>query len=202
MSDKVRENVVHIREAVASAKSVPKKSPPKETPKRGGGGGRGEIMGPPPRRLPPDSPAVALGTHGDEYFFLDSLGQFRRYTAEKLGRLVIISLFGGSEYLITHWPAFDKQGRPKPEFQHGLLAPVLMSSACDQGVFDPIQRVRGPGAWRGLDDRLILHCGDVLYMGDKRVGTGFRDAMLYPAAPSVREPRLGSCSRSARRCFP
>lgn len=156
-------------------------------PSTGGGRGRGEVVEP-PTRLPPNSPVTALGKQGMTYFYLDSLGQYVALQAKEIGRLPIISLFGGKEYLVANWRAYSAKG-PKDDFDHGLLAPVLIASCTDKGLFNPMERVRGPGAWLEDDGGLIMHCGDILHSSKGgRAGTGLRRGMLYPASPALPEP--------------
>lgn len=147
----------------------------------------------PPSTLPDECPVKALGKLGLAYYFLDRSGQFIDLQAKDLGRLNILALFGTDKYLVEKWPAYDKDGEPNGEFKHGRLGPVLIESCELKGLFDPAERVRGPGTWADDDGNLIFHCGDVLWATDPkkgavRVGTGLHGRYLYPGAPPLPEP--------------
>ncbi len=166
---------------------------PKEKPeaKRGGGGPPGRE--PPPVRLPWDSPVAALGVNDRTYFFLNARGQFQALPDKDIGRNAIIGLFGGDDYLRTHWPKYDKSGKFVVNFDHGAMSPVLISSCHDKGIWTPEDNVRGVGTWAEETDEghsiLVMHCGDMLFLSDgKKVATGLRGRMLYPAAQPQPHP--------------
>lgn len=187
------DNVTPIAAAFEKAqkrkrRNAPAEKPPEKTPATTGGGHYSEVVEP-PKRLPPNSPVTALGHCGDICYFLDCAGQFTPKPAEKLGRLPILKLFGGVEYLSLVWPTFDGNGKLKPDaFDHARIAPVLISSCVDRGLFDPMTQVRGLGAWREDDGGLVMHCGESLYTVAGRAGTGLRRDYLYPAAPATPSP--------------
>jgi hypothetical protein len=157
----------------------------------GGDGGGGGFIKPQPDILPPDAPVKALGKLGLTYYFLNRSGEFIEMAAKDLGRLNIIALFGGDKYLIETWPTVGDDGVPKKhKFNHDRLGPVLIESCEALGLFDPTERVRGPGTWADDDGTLIFHCGDVLWVGGQRAGTGLRGRYLYPGAPALPEPLL------------
>lgn len=201
MSDKV----VPIRKAIDDAKPVKKKAvaedggkkkgadkpPPTDPPEPPIGGFFG-----PPEILPDDCLVKALGRQGSMYYFLDCKGQLEAMEAAQIGRMKIISLFGGTRYLIATWPAYTRDGQPRTdEFKHGLVGPMLVKSCSDKPLFDPKERVRRHGAWVEEDGSLVFHCGDILHVvsqhGDhSRRGTGLRNGLLYPAAKRTPEPIL------------
>lgn len=151
-----------------------------------------------PETLPHDCPVQALGTLEGDYFFLDSLGQLRRKKEGELGRLPILSLFGGNGYLILTWPVWrEVEGRwvRKKDFNHGALAPVLIQSCSDKGVWDPTNRVRGCGSWMEEDGDLVMHCGQHLWraaasgkIAPLRDDAGLQGELLYPRRPPLPEP--------------
>ena len=51
--------------------------------------------------------------------------------------------------------------------------------------------VRGPGAWEE-DGKLVLHCGDIIYYGDKSLKPCQIEKHLYPSAPVVPRPAPAS----------
>lgn len=113
--------------------------------------------------LPQDCPVTPLGVLDDKCFYLDKLGQLRVVPAEKHGEKTLKSLFGGDmAYLMRYWPrakltddgTWEATGWRPEECNSALI------KACvDKGVFDPDERVRGAGAWRGANGELIVHFG-------------------------------------------
>lgn len=187
------DNVVRIRDAVKDAKpskKTPRAAKPEPQPPAGGSGGG--FYGP-PDRLPDDAPVRALGRYGAMYYFLDCKGQFTQLQASEIGRNQILSLFGGSKYLIATWPAYGRDGKPNGEFKHGLLSPVLIESCTALPLFDPAQRLRSLGTWAEEDGTLVFHCGDRLHvapLGGEPYPqrTGMRGELLYPAAKKTPDP--------------
>jgi len=85
--------------------------------------------------LPPDSPVLALGvTRRGQLVLRDILGQERRYGVRRLTALIIVSLFGGAEYLVAHWPHQWSDGRPSLSgFRVAAVRAALIES-CRQAV--------------------------------------------------------------------
>jgi hypothetical protein len=114
--------------------------------------------------LPEDCPVLPLGISGDASYYLDAERQLRSLEGKSHGRLQILHLFGRRLALVyRYWPRF-KDGvmtgwRPERGAEH------LMAAAARKGVWNPFERVRGAGAWRGLGGELILHCGDAVWIG-------------------------------------
>ncbi len=188
MTDETPDNVVNLADAFTKpAKAFKGRS---RARKADGGGDKTPFKrGAPPDLLPPDSPVKALGKLKMMYFFLNRSGELIEMAAKDLGRLNIIALFGGNKYLVQHWPAYHKgTDEPNGDFKHANLGPVLIESCDQMGLFDPAERVREVGTWLDDDGTLVFHCGDVLWVGDKRVGTGLRGRYLYPGAPPMPEP--------------
>lgn len=192
MTEQPPKNVVNIRDAYSKAKKRDKK-----TRKLGGEGSPPTLPPAPtlPERLPEDAPVKALGHNSGVYFYLDKSGQMRDLREDKHGRLHIISLFGGWEYLRETWPVWtvnDGAWVKKREFAHAFLAPVLMSSCVEKGVWDPIDKVRGCGSWVEDDGALVMHCGHKLWIAREGVvhsdEAGIRDALLYPRRAPLPEP--------------
>lgn len=150
--------------------------------------------------LPAGCPVVPLGIQGDVAYYLDELRQLRDLKAEKHSRLNVQALFGRkSDLLYDYWPrkTQDKQTGEwlvtgwRPE----LAAETLMGAAARKGVWSPQDRVRGAGAWTGLDGELVWHCGDVVLVmpvgGKGRAheeAPGVLDDLVYPASPAIPRP--------------
>jgi hypothetical protein len=145
-----------------------------------------------------------LGVNDRTYYFLNARGQFAALPDKDIGRNAIIGLFGGDEYLRTHWPKWDKSGKFTVNFDHGAMSPVLISSCHDKGIWTPEDNVRGVGTWSeesdGGEPLLVMHCGDKLFVSSMPapVATGLRGRMLYPAA----SPQPHPCQGAGRRGRP
>jgi hypothetical protein len=141
--------------------------------------------------LPGHCPVVPLGIKDDVYYYLDAKKQLRDLKAKDHGRLQLVGLFGDySGFLYDTWPSLDDKGnavRWKPE----KAAEALMGTAANNGIIDVTDLVRGPGAWLGANNELVMHCGDVVYQADKNAITeqvpGKIGRHIYPAdAPKPR----------------
>ena len=183
MSDSA-DNVVHA--AFDKAKKHETKPKEKPKPKSGGEPPRRED---PPVRLPWDSPVTALGVDGRMFYFLNVRGQFMPLQDKDIGRLAIIGMFGGDDYLRVKWPKYDKSGKHVINFDHGAIGTVLIATCNDKGIWTPEDNVRGVGTWAEDDGTLVMHCGDMLYLSDGlKIATGLRGRMLYPAASPQPHP--------------
>lgn len=135
-------------------------------------------------------PVTAIGVTGDQFHYLDALGQLRSLAAKHHGRLEISSLFGGNnEYLAARWPAINQHGRVTgPKFENAAAA--LMQAAWSRGLFDPTQKVRGRGVWRDDEGRLVCHLGDrLLVQGVGRaLPLGVLGDHVYPAGDRLPGP--------------
>lgn len=143
----------------------------------------------PPGRLPFDSPVKALGRDVRNFYFLNCVGQFIAMQDKDLGRLAIIALFGGVDYLKRTWPKFDKSGTFVVNFDHSAIGEVLIDSCTEAGIWSPEDNVRGVGTWYEEKGPLVMHCGDVLFLSDGgKAQTGLRGKLLYPSAPAQPHP--------------
>lgn len=156
------------------------------------GGGPPE---PPPEdggaELPDGCPVEPLGVADDTCYYLDELKQLRKVPAEKHGRLGLQSLFGAKNYLLQQfWPRITMRDDLaivtgwKPE----LAAQALMAAAARKGVWNPLEKVRGRGAWLGEDGELVLHCGDAILAGTRWMEPGIHGRYVYPAYDRVPRP--------------
>lgn len=115
--------------------------------------------------LPPGCPIVPLGIEGDVCHYLDAEGQHRGLRARDHGRLNLLNLFGRRPHLATAaWPRLNRQGDVvgwHPED----CAQALMKAAAEAGIWTALDHLRGPGAWLGPEQELVLHCGDQIWRG-------------------------------------
>jgi len=142
-------------------------------------------------RLPLGCPVTPLGKlatlSGTTYFFLDTLGEVA-VLSENAGKGHITSLFGGRPlYLTWAWPRFGKggvvTGYAAEDARDDLFA------ACTYcGTFELEDRVRGRGAWRDDDGRLIYHAGDAIWIDGRWKPPGSHGRFIYPGRPKIGRP--------------
>ncbi|MDR3418678.1 MAG: hypothetical protein P4L83_21100 [Nevskia sp.] len=148
--------IAAVRAARAGAKAVGELAEHPDTPEAENG-------------LPPGCPVLPLGKFGEFRFYLDADKQLVALPAEKHGRLNLLGLFGAHRTLpYEYWPRMDKDGATvgwRPE----LAAEEMMAACSRKGIWDPAERERGRGAWRGPHGELILHVGN--------------QVQIYPAGP-------------------
>lgn len=153
------------------------------------------IAGAEPVRPPPDDPptepkeealgtewpVTPLGVEGDLFYFLDALGQLTGIRSKDMSRLRINGLFGDRNELLQElWPRLGKFDKQTGQYRilgwdQSDAAEGLTRAAARKGVWHVVERVRGPGGWRGPDGELIWHCGDVIQVV-KPIGAG-RDGL-------------------------
>lgn len=122
---------------------------------------------PPPKRhkaqglaLPDGAPVVPLGYDDEAVYFIDASGQLRRSAAKSMGQLELRHAFSPyTEYLYEHWPRIKQDGNVD-NFRAEQVADAIFAACAMKGVWNPTDRVRELGAWRGDGGELILHCGD------------------------------------------
>jgi hypothetical protein len=181
-----------VRDAIKDAmRQAIKEAKPKPRKKSGDDGGGGPPFVPPSWEgpLPRNCPVRPLGYDGLMYHVLANDGQRISVTADKIGRNIILAMFGGEKFLVEYWPAYDKNGKPNGEWKHGRLSPALIEACQIEGMWSPIDKERGVGCW-SEKDMLIFHCGDILVTSKGRTGTGLRERFLYPSMPKIPEPIL------------
>lgn len=181
-----------VRLVISNAPEVTPRAPDPDPPQDDGH--RGGDRGGPVIQLPPGCPVTPLGAQDNKWFYLDAMRQLRALSDKEHSRLGIQGLFGSRSYLLEEfWPRKSKQGDDmivtgwKPE----LASMTLMAAASARGVWNPMERVRGRGAWLGDNGELVLHCGDVLYDGRKWHEPGMIGRHVYPAASPILRPISG-----------
>lgn len=126
--------------------------------------GQGEMI-----FLPGDCPVRPLGKGPAICYYLDELNQLITLHAHEHVRLRIEDLFGRRpELLELYWPRRKQDPDTKRWYTDGWRAEqgqrALMRSCAALGPWSPDDKERGPGAWRGPDGELVLHCGDELFI--------------------------------------
>jgi hypothetical protein len=133
-------------------------------------------------------PVRPLGVNGNFSFYLDVHGQMR--AVAKHDAQSIMHLFGSRiPALCWAFPQYDKDGNRKPHrFDQTSAAMDMMQACSENGLFDPDGSVRGVGAWRDDDDRLIYHTGDRLLLPDGETEPMTHQGRIYPAYPPIPHP--------------
>lgn len=145
--------------------------------------------------LPADCPVRPLGYSGEDYYFVDTSGQVFNSGDKALGVERVQKLFAGNEdFLYWAWPAFGKGKTPKVTgFKAEEVRRDLFAACRTRGPWTPTDRVRGRGAWLDGEGRLVLHCGEYLWVNGKLEDTGElgdyfyvrRQASLIPSSEPV-----------------
>ena len=139
--------------------------------------------------VPVDMPVTCLGLRGAVYYYLDALHQFRELKPDQHGRTYILSLFGPElGWLLEQWGRKDRKGNPTGGLHTDIASNVLMRGCAIAGIIDPVQQVRGTGAWVDEAGRLVLHLGDVVWAEDRYQRPSRYGQYIYPALPPMQRP--------------
>jgi hypothetical protein len=193
-----------VRQDIDDAVPPPTEYPDGPDGGSNGGAPSGRAMGPgdPDWPLPEGCPVVPLGVNGGTYFYIDSAGQYRQLEEREHNRLHVEGLFNlGVDWLWAHFEGRDKDGEPSGKIQCEKIGWQLRQACTLKGVWDPATKMRGVGAWRDADGRLILHCGDGIWQSGSvlppdifaarwhRIGE--IGGYVYPAMPPQPRPLEG-----------
>ena len=157
------------------------------------------IMGKPgggPGSLPPGCPVTPVGVAGNIYYYLDANKQLRGLDAGRHNKLWLQSLFGNEiGKLYEYWPrlSFNKDEKKWDTvgWQPGPASEALMAAAAAAGIWNGLDRVRGPGAWVEKGG-LVLHCGDVILQAGAENAPGRIGEYVYPAGRRGPRPASGA----------
>lgn len=160
------------------------------------GYGPGQWPGAPADKLPPGCPVVPLGVDGKTSFFIDSMGQLIPVTTSEWGKKMLVQLFCATpNFIAWAWPRWSKPSGGKPAAINGVnvddACACLMKAASSKGLFNPVDRVRGRGAWVDRAQRLLWHSGEALWTIDgklKAADPGEVSGVFYPRRPAIMEP--------------
>lgn len=142
----------------------------------------------PTGHVPENCPVRPLGYDGENFFFEDTMGQVFNSGDSSLGVERIQKLFAGHEdFLYWAWPAYDRKGGVSG-FKAELVRRDLFAACRERGAWTMTDMVRGRGAWRDSQGRLILHCGDHLWIDGQLEDTGERDNYFYARRPPSLSP--------------
>lgn len=138
--------------------------------------------------LPWNCPVRPLGYDGEDYYFVDTMGQVFNTGTASMGVERIQKLFAGHEaWLDWAFPSYNSSGKVTG-FKAELVRRALYASCKERGAWSPTDMVRGRGAWRDPQGGLILHCGDHLWINGEILDTGEVGDHLYVRRPRSMSP--------------
>lgn len=133
--------------------------------------------------LPPFMPVRPLGKKKSVLYFMDPNDEFVELSATKLSQQgEIDNLFGSAlGYL---WSFYGKQSsngelRIKYEDVRRHLIGACGRIVGGTGMFDPMRKVRGRGAWRTEKGVFVLHLGSRLWIGGQEHELGEYEGHVY-----------------------
>lgn len=134
--------------------------------------------------IPENCPVRPLGFDGEQYFLVDTSGQIFNTGTAAMGVERIQKLFAGHEdFLCWGWPRLAPDGKRVTGFKAEEVRRDLYAACRARGNFSMTDMVRGRGAWRDDDGRLILHCGSYLWYEGKLQDTGEVGSNFYVRRP-------------------
>jgi hypothetical protein len=155
--------------------------------------------------MPPGCPVQPLGIDDKTLYVMDELGQFCELPRKEIGQTMLQSLFGRRQnYPYWAWPRFQPRAKAKgnPEvvgWRPEKMRETFVAAAARRGPFNPVDRVRGLGAWKGRDGQLMWNAGAALYRSDMKrktrhsqeylpQTTGMVDGKFYTRRHDILEP--------------
>ena len=152
--------------------------------------------GAPKRPWPEQVPVECLGFAGRYLYVLDSQQQFAIVDTERITRARLVNL-ATPDALLAAYPR--KRLLPEPDgskvwvtvgWQMDEFLADLEDYCKYRGIFDPVERLRGRGAFAGEDGHLLLHLGDALFTRGRLLPLGKRGEYVYSLAPPLPRPYL------------
>lgn len=133
--------------------------------------------------LPPHCPVRPLGKNKGHLYFMDPVDQFIDMSASKLSQQGEIDNLFGDE-IGWLWGFYGKSSsngelRIKYEDTRRDLIGAASRLVRWNGLFDPMRKVRGRGAWRTATGVLVLHLGDSLWVGGEPMELGEVEGHVY-----------------------
>lgn len=153
-----------------------------------------------------ECPVEPIGFEGANFYFIDSRGQFRSMTADKINQSGIQDLFSAApnypKWMCPRWgkaksgidPETGKPYTPPiASFQADDIKEILFRACSIKGFFSPADKMRGRGGWKMRGGQLVYHAGDRLWIADKgnrfrELPTGVHEGKLYPRLSALPEP--------------
>ena len=154
--------------------------------------------GPPP--VPKDDngdrwPIMPLGHSDGIFYVLDVSGQKRSLTAHRLGsRHNLLSLTGGSDafYRAQFPKQVEKNGAwITVDFRINDAAAAVQRACFGAGLFGEHIQLRPSGVYRDADGLPVVHCGDLVLLGNTWHPAGTRQGnQIFAAAPATPRPGI------------
>lgn len=152
----------------------------------------------PVKPLPKDCPVIPLGENDGLHFYLSVNRQFR--VMDSHDAMALRGLFASRiDWLWSFIPKFKEQTGEQTNWDAARTADSLIDACGKRGPFDPAEKLRGVGAWRGPKGQLILHAGDEVFDGQEWREPGFIAEFVYPGAPALPKPFVYSSEENERR---
>lgn len=140
--------------------------------------------------LPEDCPVQPIGVSGPRLWLLDAIGQVRSFDPP-FGKGEMLGLFGGEmEWLAWAWPRFGKDGKASGFANEEVLA-ALIKACTAKGPWNPIDKMRGRGAWTDGAGNLVIHTGKRVVVSGRAQDCGEIDGYVYPTREKIPAPFLG-----------
>lgn len=150
--------------------------------------------GAPAHPWPECLPVECLGFAGRYLYVLDSQRQFTIVDTERVSRARLANI-ATPEALLLAYPrkrlVTQDDGSKKWVTVSWIMDEFLadLEAYCKyKGIFDPIERLRGRGAFAGEDGHMLLHLGDALFTRAHFTGLGRRGDYVYSLAPPLPPP--------------
>lgn len=180
-------NTKGVRAALASAEPVAPRSAARKSGERGAPDAPVQWSG---VGLPDGCPVRAVGLQKTTCIILDALGQLIEAGPRDLGQSHLSVYFAGDiGYLAAHWPYKNKdQIWLQSKFTPEAVQRSIQLACSEAGIWADFEKVRGRGAWRDDDKRLVLHCGDVVIFHDGIEKPDVWNGHVYPAGGPITRP--------------
>lgn len=141
--------------------------------------------------LPDVCPVYPLGYEGEDYHFIDTVGQVFSTGDKALGIERLQKLFAGHEaFLYWGWPQWSRGRKSVVGFDSNHVRRDLFAACRKRGPWRASDMVRGRGAWKDSQGRLILHTGEFIYHNGELRETGELDGFLYVRRPAATVPSM------------
>lgn len=147
-----------------------------------------------PPDMPPECPVRVLGLgENDLLYLVDVNGMLTAQDPSGFGQKYVQRVFGDRiHYAYWAWGRRTKDGAIDT-FRTEKVYESFMGEASRRvkafGLWSPVERVRGRGAWRDGDGRIIYHAGSYLWRDGQLARSGSEiDGMFYPLRPPLPLP--------------
>lgn len=145
-----------------------------------------------PTFLPEGCPVTPLGGNGTEFYYLNTIQQLVKISAQQHSKNVISALFAGHvrTWCYDNYPkTIDPETDRPRDYKVDQLVVDLMAEAQARGEsWEPGDNIHGRGIWPGEDGDLRIHLGKTLIVGRQPRDPGIIDGRVYPLCPEWAGP--------------